>query len=235
MRIFSGDAVAEFIERPNRFIIIADLEGRRIVCHCPNTGRMKELLYPGVKIIVEKSKNPERKTEFTAVAVYKGDLVVPITSARANDVAEKLIIPYLYKDAEIKREVTYKKSRFDFLVKRGDTSTFIEVKSCTLFLDKRAVFPDAPTSRGLKHLIELEDALNHGYSGGVILVVFNWMAESFSPNSVTDPAFAVKMEELADKIDIIPFKVGVKSSGEVYIPHGNPLLPLIFGDNPYEK
>lgn len=231
MRIFDADVEATFIKRPNRFIIHALLNGEEVICHCPNTGRMGELLLPGVKLILEKSKNPARKTPYSVVGVYKKDLIVPITSARANDVAKKIIIPSLFKDSEIKAEVTYSKSRFDFRVTKDvgekDKATYIEVKSCTLFVDDRAIFPDAPTSRGTKHLNELGDAVKEGYKGAVIFVVFNPGATSFSPNNITDPKFSEVLESLKDKIDIIPYKVGVNKSGEI-VEVEDPILPISF-------
>lgn len=227
MRIFDADEEATFIKRPNRFIIHANLNNKEVICHCPNTGRMGELLYPGVKLILERSKNPERKTKFSVVAVYKGELIVPTTSARANSVAKEIIIPSLFEGASIKPEVTYGKSRFDFMVTQGSETTYIEVKSCTLFVGDKAIFPDAPTSRGTKHLLELGDAVKEGYKGAVIFVVFNPMAFIFSPNNITDPEFSKTLESLSGKVQIIPFKVGVDRYGEVS-PVNNPILPVIY-------
>lgn len=228
MNIFKNSGTADFIDRPNRFIIIAKLDGAPITCHCPNTGRMKELLYPGVKVIVEKSDNPKRKTAYTVVAVFKNDLIVPITSVRANDVAKEIIIPKLFDHPIIKSEVTYNKSRFDFLVEVDGIKTFIEVKSCTLFDGNEAIFPDAPTSRGVKHLNELEQSLDDGYKGMVILVVFNPNSKSFSPNHITDPLFTKTLKRVDGLIKIIPFKVSVDVNGVVSIPAGNPVLPIVY-------
>lgn len=227
MNIFCSDKEAIFIKRPNRFIIHASLEGEEIICHCPNTGRMGELLYSGVKLILEKSKNKKRKTPYSVVGVYKGDLVVPITSVRANSVAREIIIPKLFKKPEIKSEVTFGKSRFDFLVESNNESTFIEVKSCTLFTGDKAIFPDAPTLRGTKHLKELEEAVKQGYKGMVIFVVFNPKSKSFSPNKITDPIFSETLKNLHSKIKIVPFKVGVNSTGEVSLVKDS-LLPIVF-------
>lgn len=229
MNIFKNDYTAIFIRRPNRFIIHANLEGKEVICHCPNTGRMGELLFQGVSLILERSTNPKRKTLYSVVAVYKGDLVVPITSARANNVAKELIIPKLFKNPEIRSEVTYKKSRFDFLVDDGNKKKiFIEVKSCTLFEGDEAIFPDAPTLRGVKHLKELLDALEHGYSAMVILVVFNPHSVSFSPNHITDPLFSKTLKEIDGKVKIIPYKVTVNSLGEVSLLSENSILPIIY-------
>ncbi|WP_187759684.1 DNA/RNA nuclease SfsA [Thiospirochaeta perfilievii] len=224
MKIFNNDFYGIFIKRPNRFIIYALLNGKEVVCHCPNTGRMGELLIPGVKLILEKSQNPKRKTEFTVVAIYKGELIVPITSARANDVAQELIIPKLFPELDIRREVTYKKSRFDFFI--GGT-TYIEVKSCTLFNGELAVFPDAPTIRGVKHLKELLDSSNNGYSAAVILVVFNPEAKLFTPNYITDPLFAQTLFDVSSNIKVFPYKVGVDPMGNI-MEVENPILPISY-------
>ncbi len=227
MKLFKNDLEALFVNRPNRFIIYADIDGLEVKCHCPNTGRMGELLLPGVKLILERSTNPNRKTKFSVVAVYKGELIVPITSVRANSVAKELIIPKLFNNPEIKSEVTFGKSRFDFLVLDGSVETFIEVKSCTLFDGERAIFPDAPTTRGTKHLNELKIARDNGYRGMVILVVFNPDSKSFSPNTVTDPLFSKTLESISEVVDIIPYKVGVDSLGHV-IESVDSILPIIY-------
>ncbi|MBN2617397.1 MAG: DNA/RNA nuclease SfsA [Spirochaetales bacterium] len=231
MVIFNPDFKSKFIARPNRFIIIAEHNGAEVICHCPNTGRMKELLYPGADIILEKSRNPDRKTLFTVVAVYKGELIVPITSVRANWVAKELVIPYLYPNSAITQEFTYRNSRFDFKIEDHGSPRFIEVKSCTLFEKNHAMFPDAPTTRGLKHMEELRFAVDEGFKGTVLLIVFNHLAESFSPNYKTDPQFAKTMEAISGKVDVIPFKVKINQLGEVTIPIENPILPLIWGVN----
>ncbi len=225
MKIFSADHKATFIKRPNRFIIHALLDGREVICHCPNTGRMGELLLPEVDLILEDSKNPNRKTKYSVVAVYKGDLLIPITSARANDVAKQLIIPKLFPMHNIKSEVTYGKSRFDFFINNAREKVFIEVKSCTLFIHDRAVFPDAPTTRGVKHLKELLLATKSGYRGVVILVVFNPGSTVFSPNSFTDPNFCKTLKEIDGKVQVIPYKVGVDSSGNI-VEVDNPILTI---------
>lgn len=228
MKLFNSDEEALFVNRPNRFIIYADLDGIEVKCHCPNTGRMGELLYPGVKLILEKSKNPARKTMYSVVAVYKGDLIVPITSVRANMIAEKIVIPKMFSKPVISSEVTYLKSRFDFLVEENGEETFIEVKSCTLFEGDKAIFPDAPTSRGVKHLNELKTAVDNGYRGAVVLIVFNPDAKTFSPNSVTDPHFSETLKSLDGILKVVPFKVGVNKEGTVCLPVDDPVLPVVY-------
>lgn len=227
MKLFDSDVEAIFIERPNRFIIYARTGEEVVKCHCPNTGRMGELLFPGVKLILERSKNPARVTKFTVVAVYKGDLIVPITSVRANDVAREVVIPRLFDKPVINQEVTFGKSRFDFLVESDGIKTFIEVKSCTLFIDDVAKFPDAPTSRGVKHLKELKLSLDHGYRGMVIFVVFNPYSKQFTPNALTDPVFSDFLKRVDGEVEVVPFKVGVDSSGGV-IMVDNPILPIYY-------
>lgn len=215
MKIFRADCEAIFISRPNRFIIHAELEGREVICHCPNTGRMGELLIPGVRLILEKSDNPNRKTPYSAVAVYKGDLIVPIVSARANSVAKSLILPRLYPGMDFRSEVTFGKSRFDFLLSDKDRKIYVEVKSCTLFEGDDAIFPDAPTTRGRKHLLELMDAVEEGHGGLVLFVIFNPGAKEFYPNSVTDPKFSDTLNSLVGSVDIVPYTVSARSDGSV--------------------
>jgi sugar fermentation stimulation protein A len=176
---------------------------------------MGELLVPGARIILEEGTNKNRKTRYSAIAVYKGDLIVPIVSVRANMVASELIIPKLFGDCSIRAEYTFGKSRFDFLVEKNGEKTLIEVKSCTLFLDDVAKFPDAPTTRGTKHIKELYTAAQMGYKAMVIFVVFNPEASVFTPNKETDPMFSKTLLEVSKSVKIIPYRVGVSPNGDV--------------------
>lgn len=218
MQLFHCDEEAFFLKRPNRFIIIAELNGEEVRCHCPNPGRMGELLTPRARLILEKSRDKGRKTPYSAVAVYKKDLIVPLTAARANRVAEELILPRLYPEGVIKREVSYKNSRIDFLITEGEQRTYAEVKSCTLFFEDRACFPDAPTLRGVKHLKELMEIARGGDKARVVFTVFHPEAVSFSPNRETDPLFADTLKEASMHIDVTPVRVSVNERGEASLP-----------------
>jgi len=181
---------AKFISRPNRFIAHCELEGETVVCHVKNTGRCRELLVPGATVILtDERENKTRKTPFDLVSVYKGERLVNMDSQAPNKIAEELI-ERLFPEAEIRREITYGKSRIDLLVENGDERIFVEVKGVTLENDGVAKFPDAPTERGIKHLRELERAAAEGYRAIVLFIIQMKGVKYFTPNRETHPQFA---------------------------------------------
>ncbi len=159
-----------FIDRPNRFIANVRIKGEGDVpdpvvrCHVKNTGRCKEILVPGARCILYDSDNPSRKTRYDLIAVYKGDVLINIDSQAPNAAFKEFIpISGLFKDPRIFPETVHGDSRFDFYIEDGDRKVFAEVKGVTLENDGVCSFPDAPTERGLKHLLGLRDALDEGY------------------------------------------------------------------------
>lgn len=184
---------ARFISRPNRFIAIAEVEGREEICHVMNTGRMRELLVPNAEIFLLPSENPARKTKFDLVAVRRENEIVNIDSLAPNKVAAEYI-PTLFPSCKrIKPETKFGSSRFDFYIEDNFDKIFFEVKGVTLNRDGIAMFPDAPTLRGAKHLRELAAAKAEGYRAAVLFVIAMKGISSFAPNKETDPAFAAAL------------------------------------------
>lgn len=189
---YTNIVFGRFINRPNRFISEVDIQGKLVIAHVKNTGRCKELLIPGSKVILEKVKSPNRKTEYDLISVYKGDVLVNIDSQAPN----KVVREYLLKGELIpgitllKSEKTYGDSRLDFYVETQDgRRIFIEVKGVTLEHNKIALFPDAPTIRGVRHVRELIECVGEGYEGMIIFVIQMKNVHSFQPNGITHPEF----------------------------------------------
>lgn len=188
---------ARFVSRPNRFIAVAELDGREEICHVMNTGRMRELLVPGAEIFLLPAENPARKTKFDLVAVRRGDEIVNIDSLAPNRVAAEYI-PNLFPGYKlIKPETKFGNSRFDFYIEDNFDKIFLEVKGVTLNRDGIAMFPDAPTLRGAKHLRELAAARAQGYRAAVLFIIAMKGIFSFAPNRETDPDFADALLEAA--------------------------------------
>ena len=182
---------AVFLERPNRFIAYVDLLGKKETVHVKNTGRCRELLQKGVPVFLEKSDNPERKTQYDLVAVKKGDRLINMDSQAPNRVVEewlkkKELFPNM---TLLKPETTYKNSRFDFYLECGEKKVFIEVKGVTLEEDGVVSFPDAPSERAVKHVEELIEAKQDGYEVYVLFVVQMKGVEYLVPNERTQPEF----------------------------------------------
>ena len=181
---------ATFLQRPNRFVAHVLLDGEMTVCHVKNTGRCRELLASGAKVILTTSANPLRKTVYDLVSVYKGTRLINMDSQSPNDIAAEYL-PSLFPDLkELKREVTWGGSRFDFYGVKGDGPFYLEVKGVTLEKDDRVFFPDAPTERGVKHLRELTELKQSGIDAHVLFVVQMCGVLSLAANRATDPAFA---------------------------------------------
>ena len=185
-----------FRARPNRFIAIVEVNGIDTVCHVKNTGRCKELLVPGCRVILEKGTNPNRKTPYDVIAVYKGNRLINMDSQAPNKVAEEWLCKR-FQDATIRREVTYGDSRLDFAVEQGKERWFVEVKGCTLEVDNEGYFPDAPTQRGVKHLQHLIRATEEGYRAAVLFIVQMEGIAAIHPNDTTHPAFGEALRQAA--------------------------------------
>lgn len=188
---------AKFIERPNRFIARAELDGEEVVCHVKNTGRCKEILVPGAEVILAHSDDPKRKTSYDLVSAYKGGMLINIDSQAPNAVyAEALSHGRIYGDVTLtRREARHGDSRFDFYIEENGRKIFSEVKGVTLENDGKVLFPDAPTDRGVKHLRGLAHCISEGYGASVIFVVQMSRADYFSPNYEMHEEFGTALEE----------------------------------------
>ena len=202
---------AIFISRPNRFQAWVDIDGEEIMAHVPNTGRLKEILIPGCQVLVRHEDGAKRKTAYSLIAAWKGELLINFDSQAPNKVVEEALrlkwIPQFKDYDEIEREKTFGGSRFDFrLKKEGVPDYFLEVKGVTLEIDGMVSFPDAVTARGAKHLRELVEAKKAGYGAGVILVVQLDRATHFSPNTAMDPYFTESLQFAMDHgVDVIAY------------------------------
>lgn len=197
---------AAFINRPNRFIAEVLLDGKEETVHVKNTGRCRELLIPGCDVILYESDSPSRKTKYDLVAVYKNregkpPLLINMDSQIPNDVAAEWFKKGLLfsKNAVVRREVTFGNSRFDFYVEDGTVKAFVEVKGVTLEEGGVAMFPDAPTGRGVKHMRELMAATEQGYRAYILFVIQMKEISEFRPNDVTHKAFGDTLREAREK------------------------------------
>lgn len=191
-----------FLRRENRFIAYVDVEGTDQVVHVKNTGRCRELLLPGAEVWLEAAKRLGRKTPFSLIAVRKGERLINIDSQAPNTVVFEALSSGLLKDIgeirSVKREVTFGKSRFDLYYESERERGFIEVKGVTLEEEGLAMFPDAPTERGTKHVYEMMDAVKEGYGGTIFFLIQMKDVKAFTPNRAMDPAFAEALWKARD-------------------------------------
>lgn len=197
--IYLGDLLtAQFVERINRFLCTVEVNGSLKEVHLHDPGRLKELLLPQTTVFLRKENAPHRKTQYDLVCVLHNGLLVCCDSRVPN----KLVKKALHQKAldlpdytRITPEYTYSNSRLDFCL---DT-ILLEVKGVTLVRDGLALFPDAPTERGRKHVKTLMSALQEGFQSYILFLVQRPDAHQFSPNKETDPEFAQTLLQAVKK------------------------------------
>lgn len=201
-----------FLERENRFIARSVIDGAEVKAHVPNTGRCKELLLPGTPAIFTRHNNPKRKTGFTLEHVWKDGINgwVNIDSASANTVAEEGLLagkfPHTFQKEEVFREKTFGNSRFDFYLESPDFQGYMEVKGVTLEEEGIAMFPDAPTLRGVKHLEELVKVKEEGMDAAITFVIQMGPMKEFRPHTLMHPEFTRALKEAGDAgVEIFAF------------------------------
>ena len=185
---------AVFIERLNRFVARVLINGEEVLVHVKNTGRCAELLVPGYTVYLEKSDNAARKYAYDLIAVEKrcpdGVKLINMDSMAPNRAAcEWLEDGGLGELENLRAEVKQGDSRFDFAAEQDGRRVFIEVKGCTLESSGEACFPDAPTERGVKHVLGLARLAEQGNRCIILIVIQMKGIHVFRPNWKTHPAF----------------------------------------------
>jgi len=191
---------AVFLERPNRFLTVVELDGERVESHLPDPGRLKELLLLGASLKIRKAeKTSGRKTKWTTVMVKSGKQWISLDTTLPNRFVEGLLkdkkLP-MFADWELKRrEVPHGRHRFDFLLSKSNRELFLEVKSVTLVEDGMAMFPDAVTERGTRHVAALAEIVHSGKSATVLFVCQRSDVKLFKPQWERDPRFAQALQK----------------------------------------
>ena len=176
---------------------MVELGGETLTCHVKNTGRCRELLIPGARVVLCASDHPARKTKYDLIAVYKGNMLINIDSQAPNRVAEEYLAA-LCKEASLRREVACGDSRLDFCLEGPRGRTYVEVKGVTLEERGVAYFPDAPTLRGVKHLRELIRLRREGNGAMLLFIVQMEGMREVRPNERTHPEFGQALRDAAD-------------------------------------
>ena len=194
----------QFCNRPNRFLAVVRIGGQEEIVHVKNTGRCRELLIPECTVYLSRSANPNRKTKYDLIAVEKQregkpPLLINLDSQIPNAAAaEWLETGSLFSaNAVFRREVTHGSSRFDFSIIDGNIQSFLEVKGVTLEQDGIALFPDAPTLRGVKHLQELTACQQAEIPAYLLLVIQMKEIRAFRPNDAMHPQFGEALRRAA--------------------------------------
>ncbi|TFG97386.1 DNA/RNA nuclease SfsA [Candidatus Thorarchaeota archaeon] len=202
---------AKFIERPNRFLAKVEINGDVVEAFVPNPGRMYELMLPGKQVFIRDNPGPHRKTSFDMIGIHHDGVLISLDSNLPNRFIRHLLqingLEQFTGYSNVIPEPRAYGGRFDFLLDGERTRTYIEVKSCTLIVNKRVLFPDAPTTRGARHMRHLAEALSNGDvdDAAVIFVIQRPDGEIFSPHDGNDPQFGNALREAHEQgVRIIP-------------------------------
>jgi len=189
----------KLIHRYKRFLADVELDdGSRVTAHCTNSGSMKSCLEGGAEVWLTPVDDPARRTRFTWEMIRIGEGWVGINTSNPNTLAYEWVkeqrIPGLEKLSGLKREVRWEDSRFDLYGEGPDGPCFIEVKNVTLKEGKLALFPDAVTGRGRKHLNTLVRVKEQGMRAVMLYVVQRMDVSRFAPAREIDPEYGKALD-----------------------------------------
>ena len=204
------------IKRYKRFLADIELEDKKVLTvHCPNSGSMLGCSQPGSPVMISRSDNPGRKYPHTLEMVQVGSVWVGVNTFLTNKIVrealEKKVIIEFGRLESINQEVkTSANTRLDFLLEREGKKIYLEVKNCSLSENRAAMFPDAVTVRGTKHLLELAALKQQGHKAAVLFCVQRGDADYFMPAAHIDPVYAetlVKVE--AEGVNVLAYQAEV--------------------------
>ncbi|MBI4340042.1 MAG: DNA/RNA nuclease SfsA [Chloroflexi bacterium] len=202
MQLPSPLVEATFLARLNRFAALVRLNGAETLVHVANSGRLRELLQPGNHVLLARAAEGRvRKTRYDLCLVDLDGLLVSADSRNANGLAcewlQQRLLPEFQGYTQMLREQTFEDSRLDLLLTGSGPRCYVEVKSVTLVEQGAAMFPDAPTTRGRRHVQALARAVAQGHRGAVVFVVQRADADAFRPNDAADLAFGAALRGAA--------------------------------------
>ena len=209
-----------FIKRYKRFFVDIKINNQIITAHCPNTGSMNGLLKKNNKVWISKSNNPNRKLKYTLEIIEDHKAKVGVNTHSTNKIILQALKNNLIKEfknlLEIKPETKFgKNTRFDFLVINKDFKAFIEVKNVTLSREKKkAEFPDAVTTRGLKHIKELMNASKKGYKVFILYLIQREDCDSFSIAEDIDADYSkTLMKAIKNNLNVLCYDCKFSTKG----------------------
>ncbi|HKI47783.1 MAG TPA: DNA/RNA nuclease SfsA [Desulfobacteria bacterium] len=208
------------IKRYKRFMADVKLRNHHVVtAHCPNSGSMKACCEPGRKVYLSRHNKPSRRLKYTWEMIDMGTSLVGVNTMVPNRLTEAAIVagdvPALSGYEEVRTEVKYgQNSRIDILLEKGKNRCFVEVKNCTLVVKGLACFPDAVTSRGLKHLIELQNQVKQGDRSVMFYLIQRMDADRFEPADHVDPAYGEELRKaVLNGVEVLVYDVKMDLEG----------------------
>jgi len=229
--IFSPQLITgTLIRRYKRFLADVSLDtGENITAHCPNTGSMLSCSTAGSKVCLSISDNPKRKYAHTLEMIHSGISWIGVNTSRTNHLVAEAISNNLIKEfenpLEIKMEVPVSKgTRLDLRVETAMETTFVEIKNCSLAENGVAMFPDAVTSRGTKHLNELMTLKRQGQPACIFFLVQREDADSFRPAAHIDPGYTAALKQCREEgVQILAYQAAVSPHG-IFVKRALPVI-----------
>ena len=198
-RLYEG----KFIQRLNRFLAEIDMNGQKVLAHLPNSGRMLTVLFPNCRVFLVKKESAKRKSKYTMFAVQHNDISIIVDTRFANKITRTLIENKVFTPFRryrvVKENVLINSSRIDFLLERNGRKFYLEVKSVSYVVNGVAMFPDAPTLRGRKHLKTLMKCLKEKFEAGVLFTVQRPDAKIVKPCYEIDLEFSNLLKDAHEK------------------------------------
>lgn len=230
-----------FVSRVNRFSALVTIDGQTTLVHIPNSGRMRELFIPGAICYLARRDKIGRKTSYDLILITTEHQAHRDTPTRSNllrqfqpaiyppvlvsidsrlppvlvseAIKERKLLPFQMFNT-IRREIKFERSRLDLFIESSDSSCLIETKSVSLVKNGVGLFPDAPTSRGTRHLEDLITARQQGIRSAMIFVVQREDVQVFSPNAPADPEFyTALLKALVEGVEIYAYCCQVTTTG----------------------
>lgn len=215
-----GLTPATLTRRYKRFLadVVLD-DGSTMTVYCPNTGSMRSCSEPGSRVYLSRSANLKRKYPYTLEMVNSGDCWIGVNTGLTNQLVVEAVkggkITELGKVETVYTEIKVSsRSRLDLMVETGGRQVYIEVKNCSLVEDGVAMFPDAVTARGTKHLLELAELVKQGHGGAILYLVQRADARIFKPADHIDPDYARVLRAVSRKgVEILVYQADVQPEG----------------------
>ena len=214
MKLSPGLVDGTFITRLNRFAALVNVEGEEVMVHVANSGRMREMFVPGYKVKLKPVMGDHRKTKFDLALVQMGKSLASADARLPNSLVaealERQSLPPFRAYSKLRREVTFGESRLDLMLEGEPGLCYIETKSVTLVVDGVGLFPDAPTTRGAKHMRSLQQAVREGHKAAVVFVIQRSDVEAFATHDAADPDFGqVFRQALSSGVEAFAYKCEV--------------------------
>jgi len=211
---------AKLIKRYKRFLADVEMPDTSVITvHCPNTGTMKTCSTPESPVLLSLSDNPKRKYPHTLEMICESGHWVGVNTMRTNHLVAEGIEAGIVKEfnnvVKIKKEIKVSdKSRLDLLVEDANGQTYIEVKNCSMAIDGIAMFPDAVTTRGTKHLDELIELVKKGERAVIFFLIQREDVTHFTPARQIDSVYADKLKEAKESgVTLLAYQADVTPAG----------------------